>query len=142
MKQGILPPDASDGDKSNTTPITTINVTQIVSPGSFNSQNTYVLDSVARESTVPIFGKIAVAAKYAPVASIEDPEIRAKFEMSEEPQTSIVEMVRSVGNGWVTTSIWGFEEVEGERHYTRHSVTRKGDQELKLRIVYDFIREP
>ncbi|RDL40496.1 uncharacterized protein BP5553_00475 [Venustampulla echinocandica] len=110
-------------------------------PGNFNSQDSYILDSVARESTVPVFGAIAVLAKYVPVAGIEDMDVRAKFETSDEPQTAIVEVVRSVVNGWETTSIWGFEEVEGERRYVRHSLTKKGDQELKLRFVYDFISE-
>lgn len=39
------------------------------------------------------------------------------------------------------TAVWGFEEVEGERRYVRYTVTRKGEKEIRLRLVYDFVRE-
>jgi hypothetical protein len=141
MKQGTLSPRDPEKDKSKITPIATIHVTQIVTPGNFNSQDTYVLDSVSRESTVPIFGKIAVEAKYTTFADIEDAEVRAKFERSSEPQTSIVETVKSMGSGWEITSVWCFENIESERRYCRYSVAHKGDQELRLKLVYDFVRE-
>jgi len=135
MKQDTCSPEACSDKESN--PITTIHVTQIVTPGRFNSQDTYILDSVARESTVPIFGKITVAAKYVSVAEIEDAAVRTKF----EADISIVETVRSIENGWETTSIWGIERIGGERYYVRYSLTKKGDQDLRLRLVYDFVRE-
>jgi hypothetical protein len=47
--------------------------------------------------------------------------------------------VKSVGgNGWVAEMTWGFEEVKGERRYTRRSIVWKGDKSEKVRLVYDY----
>jgi hypothetical protein len=54
---------------------------------------------------------------------------------------AIEEIVTSCGGGWETRAIWGFEEIEGQRYYTRHSVTEKEEERLRLRVVYDYLRD-
>ena len=44
----------------------------------------------------------------------------------------------SLGNGWTADQVWGFEEVDGKRHYVRHVVARKGDDWKQARLVYDY----
>lgn len=143
MDQSLLPPtqDIERPATSEDTLTTIINVTQIISPGGFNSKDTYILDSTLREASVPLFGKIAVTIQYIPVSGIDDPTVRTKFEASGEPGTAIWEVVKSVTNSWETSAFWGFEEINGKRYHTRNSITTKGDLLLKLRVVYDFIRE-
>lgn len=46
--------------------------------------------------------------------------------------------VRSIGNGWEAEMIWGFEEIKGERRYTRRTVVWKGDKKERSRQVYDY----
>jgi len=141
MKQGTLPAEAPEDGTSNATPIATLHVTQVVTPGSITSEHTYVLDSRPQETTHPIFGKLEVASRFLTVAEIEDADVRAKLEAVKEPQPLMEEKATNPTGGWVTTSVWGFEEIEGERRYIRYTVTKKGDKEERLRLVYDFVRE-
>jgi hypothetical protein len=44
------------------------------------------------------------------------------------------------GYGWTAEQVWGFEEVQGKRYYTRRVVGRnaKGDKTERVRLVYDY----
>lgn len=44
------------------------------------------------------------------------------------------------GYGWTAEQIWGFEQVNGKRYYTRRIVGRsaKGDKTERVRLVYDY----
>jgi hypothetical protein len=44
----------------------------------------------------------------------------------------------SQGGGWTAEQVWGFEEIDGERFYTRRVVVRKGDEVERVRLVYDY----
>lgn len=39
----------------------------------------------------------------------------------------------------VTTQVCGFETVNGARYHTRRIVARKGDEVVKVRLVYDYL---
>ena len=52
--------------------------------------------------------------------------------------------VESVGNGWVATQVWGFEDQvdvggERQRRHVRHIVVRKGKEVRRVRLVYDWL---
>ena len=47
-------------------------------------------------------------------------------------------LAESVGNGWTADQVWGFEEVNGERHYVRHVIVKKGEDWKMARLVYDY----
>jgi hypothetical protein len=40
---------------------------------------------------------------------------------------------------WSAEMVWGFEEVEGERHYTRRAVVKNGEKVERVRLVYDYL---
>ena len=42
------------------------------------------------------------------------------------------------GGGWTAEQNWGFEEVNGDRRYTRRVCCWKGDQVQRVRLVYDY----
>ena len=44
----------------------------------------------------------------------------------------------SQGGGWTAEQIWGFEEINSKRFYTRRVVVRKGDEVERARLVYDY----
>ncbi|RMZ86571.1 hypothetical protein DV736_g6202, partial [Chaetothyriales sp. CBS 134916] len=43
------------------------------------------------------------------------------------------------GYNWRAEQVWGIEEVDGERRITQRVVARKGDEVLRLRMVYDYL---
>jgi len=42
------------------------------------------------------------------------------------------------GKGWMAVQIWGFAVVDGKRFHVRRVVVRKGDEVVKVRLVYDW----
>lgn len=46
--------------------------------------------------------------------------------------------VESLDNGWTALQYWGFADVEGVRRHVRQVVTKKGKDELRIRLVYDW----
>jgi len=44
----------------------------------------------------------------------------------------------SQGGGWTAEQIWGFEQIDGKRFYTRRVVVRKGQDVQRVRLVYDY----
>ncbi|KAI9751188.1 MAG: hypothetical protein M4579_006167 [Chaenotheca gracillima] len=135
MKQSSEVPSSSDDG----TPVTSIAVKQTVTPGGFNSNETYVLDWSQRDATVPLFGSISVYARYLPTTDLDDSALREKLTRVNEDATIIEEVVKSTQSGWQTTGIWGFEMIDGKRFYTRNTTTVKGEEQIKLRLVYDFV---
>ncbi|CAI7675530.1 unnamed protein product [Penicillium discolor] len=118
--------------------ITKVRMKQTISPGSFSNEDDYILDSETREATVPIFGTIAMYAKYTPLAEIEDAELRARLEEGKTGAAAIQEIAKNKGAGWDAVGTWGFEIIDGQRYFTRTTVTKKGDQEVSVRLVYDY----
>lgn len=49
-------------------------------------------------------------------------------------------IVKNIGGGdWTAEQIWGFEEINGERRYTRRLIVWNGQgKEEKCRLVYDY----
>ena len=124
-------------------PVTTIRARQTVTPGGFNSEDSYILDSKDRVSNVPIFGTVAVRTTYVPVAELEDAELRKRVE-SGGGDVVIQEVVENKKAGWKTDGTWAFEAVEGERRFTRTSVTTtsaESDVQVIAKVVYDFKAE-
>lgn len=39
---------------------------------------------------------------------------------------------------WTADQIWGFEIVEGKRRYVRHVYAKKGKEEHRVKLVYDW----
>ena len=54
-------------------------------------------------------------------------------------ETHILSFVQSLDNGWTATQVWGFQEVSGERRYTRNIVIAKGSERVEIRLVYDYL---
>ncbi|KAI1813294.1 hypothetical protein GGS20DRAFT_553968 [Poronia punctata] len=44
-------------------------------------------------------------------------------------------------NGWFATQVWGFQNIGGERRYTRNVVVAKGDKFENFKMVWDFVSE-
>ncbi|KAJ3530842.1 hypothetical protein NM208_g9142 [Fusarium decemcellulare] len=118
--------------------VTKVHVKQTISPGGFNNEDDYILDSEVRVATVPIFGTIAMRAKYTPLPDVEDEELRTRLEEGQTGDSVIQEIATNEGVGWDAVGTWGFEMIDGQRYFTRTTVTKKGDEEVSVRLVYDY----
>ena len=87
-----------------------------------------------------MFGEVLGKSRWIALRDVEDAYLRAGWgeEMNRDGAMAMESHVKSVGNGWTAVQIWGFEEVDGERRYTRHVVVTKGDQRIEAKLIYDF----
>ncbi|KIV80778.1 hypothetical protein PV11_08255 [Exophiala sideris] len=56
--------------------------------------------------------------------------------VDDEHVQSIVQQVG--GLNWTAEQVWGFEEINGERRYTRRVIVWKEGKEERCRLVYDY----
>lgn len=66
---------------------------------------------------------------------LKDGTTDSKFIDDEHVQSWVVNVDAA---GWIAEQDWGFEEVNGERRYTRRVVVWKGEEFQRARIVYDY----
>lgn len=67
---------------------------------------------------------------------LKDGKTDSKF-LDEVHVHSYVKNVDAAG-GWIAEQIWGFEDVNGERRYTRRIVVWKNGEFRRARVVYDY----
>lgn len=59
-------------------------------------------------------------------------------ECSSEQGQVLLSFTESVGNGWMACQVWGFATVEGVRRHVRRIYSKKGKEEHRVRLVYDY----
>ncbi|KAK3369531.1 hypothetical protein B0T24DRAFT_681535 [Lasiosphaeria ovina] len=118
-------------------PVTKINVKQTITPGGFNSEEAYVLDSSVKHSTLPIFGAVSVHSRYTLLGQVDDVDLRERL-AADGATVAIQEFAESKSSDWSTTGVWGFEIVGGERRFTRTNTTTGRNARAVARLVYDY----
>lgn len=53
-------------------------------------------------------------------------------------ESKIESFSESNGNGWTADQMWGFAVVDGKRYHVRRVVVKKGEEVLRVRLVYDW----
>ncbi|KAK8113895.1 hypothetical protein PG999_005964 [Apiospora kogelbergensis] len=51
----------------------------------------------------------------------------------------LVSVADNQKDGWIAVQVWGFQTIGGERRYARNIVLKKGDKEVEMRLVYDYV---
>ncbi|EHK20210.1 uncharacterized protein TRIVIDRAFT_48080 [Trichoderma virens Gv29-8] len=116
---------------------------QTVRPGGFDTKNEYIVDGKKRTDTVPIFGEITMHCDYVGLHALTSGQLLGRdIESVDEEHAAIVEVVESENMGWVTTTVWGFETIDGERRLCKYNTTVKGDLVEKATMVHDYIGVP
>jgi len=120
--------------------ITHIDIEQVGLAGIRGSTELRSLDWQERQRSDNVFGEVLGKSRWIAVRDVEDAYLREGWgeEMNRDDAMAMESNVKSVGNGWTAVQIWGFEQVDGERRYSRHVVVTKGDQRIEARLIYDF----
>ena len=85
-----------------------------------------------------IWGKVKGRSRYTKLGNVEDGYLREGWER--DGKGEVVEgYVESLTDGWSARQVWGFAVVEGERRHVRRILARKkGWEDRRIRIVYDW----
>lgn len=96
-----------------------------------------ILDYTWRDHEDKIFGKVRGKSRWVKLKDIdEDDFMKTGFDDMEGEHVQA--LAENIGNGWTANQVWGFEEVDGKRHYVRHVVVRTGEDWKQARLVYDY----
>lgn len=104
----------------------------------------YILDWEWRTNKDGFFGEVSGRSRW---VTIEDGIKTGVMAEGEEPwidgdsQGKLVHAEGKQENGdWQASHLWGFEMVDGERRHTRRvRVSNNKGEELRVRMVYDFV---
>ncbi|CAF9910583.1 hypothetical protein IMSHALPRED_009244 [Imshaugia aleurites] len=116
---------------------THIDIAQVATGGVGRTNENRTLDYAWREHEDKIFGKVKGRSRWIKLKDVDDDDF-LKTGYDDMEGEHVQALAESIGNGWTADQVWGFEEVEGKRHYVRHTVVRKGDDWKQARLVYDY----
>jgi hypothetical protein len=106
----------------------------------------YTLDWEWRTNNDSFFGEVAGRSRWISVEEAKQTEVPSTEGgewIEGDSNGKLIEAEGKKENGeWEAHHLWGFEMVDGERHHTRqvHVKNKKGE-ELRVRMVYDFVGE-
>lgn len=98
--------------------------------------DTYVTDFEPKEYYDTIFGNVRDRARWIRTNELHDAFQREAW----AEETEVLELFTDhLDVGATTSQVCGFEVIEGERRYTRRLVVSKGDDVLRVRLVFDYV---
>ena len=115
---------------------------QQISSGGYSNDEERILDWVFREKDDKVFGKVNGRTRWVSVDDVDEPYLKAGWDQKflddwkGEVIQSFVESVKSPQ--WTADQTWGFEIIKGERRYVRHVFAKKGKEEHRIKLVYDW----
>lgn len=121
-------------------------VIDIEQPGFAGYKGTHekrVLSGAWNEHTDHVFGHVKGKTSWITVAQLSDTDEDEAFLKSKWlPETAngdaVDSYVESIGNGWTARQIWGFQEKNGVRKYSRNICVRKGKDVKRVTLHYDY----
>ncbi|EKM52172.1 uncharacterized protein PHACADRAFT_212742 [Phanerochaete carnosa HHB-10118-sp] len=121
----------------------TLAVDQSLSGGLGRTSQARTLDWEPRDTDSKFFGKTTIRTKRATIDDLENAWLREGWVEEACANGLILDSVQSEpkdGKTWCTDIVWGIEEIDGERRYTRHiAFTGPDGKETNARIVYDYL---
>jgi hypothetical protein len=120
-----------------------IDIDQTATGGLKGTSELRTLDWVERPHSDHIFGQLNGKTRWIKVEDVDDDFLNQGF-LEDDAENGgpagerHVESLVVSDKGWTARQIWGFATVEGERYYIRRVVVTKGDQSVKIRIVYNW----
>lgn len=129
-------------DDSN---VTHIDIEQITT-GNIRNFEDRIIDYQFREKEDKIFGRVKGRTRYVKLDEVEDAFLKQGWDehFLKEANREILQIfVDSLGKNpnWAVEQVWGFEMVEGYKRHTRRIVAKKGNEEHRIRLVYDWVVE-
>ena len=119
--------------------ITHIDIDQVLTGGINGTSEKRALNWEGREHSDHIFGEVIGKTRWTKLADVQDEFLKKHWAKESEEGNVIEAHVKSVTQGWEASQIWGFQVVDGKRHYARNVVVTKGDERKEARLIYEYV---
>jgi len=121
-----------------------IDINQTLSGGIGTSSENRIADWTPREHNDRIFGPVISKSRRAKVQEIDDDYLRKNWlpDVLEHGviNSYVVSDTEKSHKTWIAEQVWGFEEINGERRYSRHiKFTGPQEERVKALMIYDYI---
>jgi hypothetical protein len=123
---------------------THIDINQTATGGIKGTTELRTLDWTPRPHEDHIFGSLQGKSRWSTFQDIDDEFLKDGWLEGDEEkggpagEKHVESFVVNEGKGWTGQQIWGFAIIDGARYYTRRVVVRKGEEALKVRMVYNY----
>ncbi|KAJ7671246.1 hypothetical protein DFH06DRAFT_1320037 [Mycena polygramma] len=85
----------------------------------------------------PIFGSIVTKSRRIKPTELDDEHLKAGWS-AETIEDGVIQS-HLVGKNWTAIQTWGIEEIDGEKHHSRHTTfTGPKGNTIHARLVYDY----
>jgi hypothetical protein len=105
----------------------------------------YTLDYEWRTNEDSFFGEVSGRSRWVSVAEARETGVVSEGEgewIEGDSEGMLIHAEGRKEGEWEASHLWGFEVVEGERRHTRRvRVSNSKGEELRVRMVYDFVGE-
>ncbi|KAI6250891.1 hypothetical protein HI914_01009 [Erysiphe necator] len=138
--------------------ITHINIDQTATGGIPGTSEKRDLDWEVREHTDHVFGTLKGRTRWIALDAVKEPLSGEDYTDSEEDVKFLCEgwiedasenggpngerhidsFVRNESRGWTARQIWGFQLVDGARHYVRKVIVKKEKTVHQVTLIYDY----
>lgn len=109
--------------------------------GGSSNQEERILDWEFREKDDRVFGKVRGKTRYVKKDDVEEPYLKEGWDQKflDDFEGELVQSyVESISSTWTADQTWGFEVIKTERRYVRHVFAKKGNEEHRIKLVYDW----
>ncbi|GBE78259.1 hypothetical protein SCP_0111420 [Sparassis crispa] len=120
-----------------------IDIGQTLSGGVSGTTENRILDWVERPNEDNVFGAVKSKSKRIRVEDIENEFLKEGWLDDTKEHGAVLTIATSdtekSGMSWVAEQSWGFQDINGERRYTRHvNFTGSNGENVQARLVYDY----
>lgn len=135
--------NANSASAEPVSPITSLQIKQIVNPGGYDSKGSYTVDGSSQDLSLPIFGEIRTQMKFIEISEILDESIRRTFYAAKYSGKVIQELARNASKGWEAEVIWALETIKDEEkekekiRLTRNVSTTRQEKKVTGKMIYD-----
>lgn len=117
-----------------------IDIEQIASAGSAN-QEERILNWEFAEKEDKVFGKVRGKSRFVKASEVEEPYLKEGWDQKflDDGKGEVIQnYVESISSTWTAEQTWGFEVIKTERRYVRHVFAKKGKEQHRIKLVYDW----
>jgi hypothetical protein len=123
--------------------VTHIDIDQVGAAGVRGTTERRILHGEWNQHEDHVFGAVKGRSKWTKLSALSDSDeddkfLKSKWDQQTQEGDVIESYAESLSNGWIARQVWGFQDINGVRKYTRNIVVKKGSETQRVSLHYDY----